>query len=369
MLSNQTIQKLIQEIRRIAGLECSIWSQEGKCVAATSIKAKPDADSIAEFIAEFEHSGTRETIGKESLFLAEGDMAYVLAVDGTDERAVMAGRFGVSHLESLIQINRNRMDKNRFIQNLLLNDMLLVDIYNQAKKLKIPVTGKRVVFLIKSRSETESIVMETLRSLFATGIKDFITSVEEGHVILIKALEKTEDYPEVQHIADVIVDTLGMEAMIGVRVAFGTITEELKEVSGSYREAKTALEVGRIFYPQKRVLNYKVLGIGRLIHQLPEKLCEMFLDEVFEGNAAGSFEEEELTAVYTFFENNLNISDTARKLYVHRNTLVYRLEKIQKKTGLDVRVFEDAMTFKIALMVEKHMRAMKEKEHSSEDAI
>ena len=123
-----------------------------------------------------------------------------------------------------------------------------------------------------------------------------------------------------------------------------------------------AMEVGRIFYSQRRVLSYKVLGIGRLIHQLPASLCEMFLEEVFEGSAMENFEEEELAAVYTFFENNLNISETARKLYVHRNTLVYRLEKIQKKTGLDVRVFEDAMTFKIALMVEKHMRAMKEKD-------
>lgn len=361
MLSNQNIQKLVQEIKKIAGLECSIWSEGPKCLAATSIKAKPEVESVAAFIKEFERSGIRETSGEESFFITEGDVVYVLAVDGTDERSVMAGRFGISHLESLLQINRNRMDKNRFIQNLLLDDMLLVDVYNQAKKMKIPVTGKRVVFLVESRNETESIVMETLRSLFATGIKDFITSVEEGHVILIKALEKTEDYPEVQHIADVIVDTLGMEAMVGVRVAFGTITEELNEVSNSYKEAKTAMEVGRIFYPQKRVLSYKVLGIGRLIHQLPESLCGMFLDEVFEGNAVGSFEEEELTAVYTFFENNLNISETARQLYVHRNTLVYRLEKIQKKTGLDVRVFEDAMTFKIALMVEKHIRAMKEK--------
>lgn len=361
MLANQNIQKLVQEIKKIAGLECSVWNEASQCLAATSIKAKPEAEAVTAFIREYERSGVRETAGRESFFLTEGDAVYVLAVEGTDEKAVMAGRFGISHLESLLQINRNRMDKNRFIQNLLLDDMLMVDIYNQAKKMKIPVTGKRVVFLVESRNETERIVMETLRSLFATGIKDFITSVEEGYVILIKSLEKTEDYPEVHHIADIIVDTLGMEAMVGVRVAFGTITKELKDISASYREAKTAMEVGRIFYSQRRVLSYKVLGIGRLIHQLPENLCKMFLEEVFEGDAAGSFEEEELTAVYTFFENNLNISETARQLYVHRNTLVYRLEKIQKKTGLDVRVFEDAMTFKVALMVEKHMRAMKGK--------
>lgn len=151
-----------------------------------------------------------------------------------------------------------------------------------------------------------------------------------------------------------------MEAMVSVRAAYGTIVEELKDVSRSYKEADMALEVGRVFYTEKKILAYNELGIGRLIHQLPASLCEMFLNEVFEGGKADIFEEEELTTVYTFFDNNLNISETARRLYVHRNTLVYRLEKIQKKTGLDVRVFDDALTFKIAMMVADHMKYMKE---------
>ena len=180
-------------------------------------------------------------------------------------------------------------------------------------------------------------------------------------MILVKALENTDDYQTLNRIAHEIVDTLNMEAMVGVRVAYGTIVEELKDVSRSYKEADLALQVGRVFYVEKNILAYDELGIGRLIHQLPPSLCEMFLKEVFENGPEEKFEEEELTTVYTFFDNNLNISETARQLYVHRNTLVYRLEKIQKKTGLDVRVFDDALTFKIAMMVADHMKDINEK--------
>ena len=222
--------------------------------------------------------------------------------------------------------------------------------------MKIPVELRRTVFLIEAKNEGENLILETLKGLYSTGTKDFVTAVDEKHVILVRALEKTDDYQKLAQIARELVDTLNMEAMVSVRVSYGTIIEELKDVSKSYKEADMALEVGRVFYSDKNILAYNELGIGRLIHQLPSSLCEMFLEEVFQGNVADQFEEEELTTVYTFFDNNLNISETARQLYVHRNTLVYRLEKIQKKTGLDVRVFDDALTFKIAMMVADHMK-------------
>ena len=141
-----------------------------------------------------------------------------------------------------------------------------------------------------------------------------------------------------------------------VRVACGTIVSQIKDVSKSYKEAKLAMEVGRIFYPEKTVVSYRTLGIGRLIYQLPLPLCEMFMKEIFDGNTPDTFDEETLTTIEKFFENNLNVSETARQLFVHRNTLVYRLEKLQKTTGLDIRVFEDALTFKIALMVASYMK-------------
>ena len=267
---------------------------------------------------------------------------------------------GASQLRNLLYVYKERMDKNRFIQNLLLDNLLLVDIYNQAKKMKIPAELKRVVFVIEPKNEGDVLVQETLKGLYATGTKDFVTAIDEKHIILVKSLQSTDSYPQVEQIAKELVTTLNMEAMVSVRAAYGTIVEELKDVSRSYKEADMALEVGRVFYTEKKILAYNELGIGRLIHQLPASLCEMFLNEVFEDGKADIFEEEELTTVYTFFDNNLNISETARRLYVHRNTLVYRLEKIQKKTGLDVRVFDDALSFKIAMMVADHMKYMKE---------
>lgn len=312
----------------------------------------------------FGESGEEERVEEEiCLFLIrdEEDPVYILGMEGGSHEAVTAGRFGASQIANLLFAYKEKMDKNRFIQNLILDNMLVVDVYNQAKKMKIPVEQRRVVFLIESKNEGETLILETMRGLYATGMKDFVTAVDERHVILVKALENTDDYQTLNRIAHEIVDTLNMEAMVGVRVAYGTIVEELKDVSRSYKEADLALQVGRVFYVEKNILAYDELGIGRLIHQLPPSLCEMFLKEVFENGPEEKFEEEELTTVYTFFDNNLNISETARQLYVHRNTLVYRLEKIQKKTGLDVRVFDDALTFKIAMMVADHMKDINEK--------
>lgn len=261
----------------------------------------------------------------------------------------------------MLRMNKERMDKNRFLQNLILDNLLLVDIYNQAKKLAIPFEKKRVIILLEPKNIQDTIILDMIKGIYTTGTGDYVTAVDEGRVILVKALNETDGYREIHQIAQMLVDMVNTEAMVNTRVAFGTIINELKDVSLSYKEADMALDVGRIFYPEKNVLSYKELGIGRLIHQLPLSLCEMFLDEVFVGKNVDFFDEETLSTVDKFFENSLNISETARQLYIHRNTLVYRLEKIQKQTGLDVRVFEDALTFKIALMVADHMKYVKAK--------
>ena len=361
MLSNQLLHKAVQDVKNIGGVECAVWDNRGVCLVMTSEKMT----AWEREAAAFGESGAEEMTGKGiSMFLIreEEEPVYILGVAGDGSETVLSGRFGASQITNLLFAYRDRMDKNRFIQNLILDNMLVVDVYNQAKKMKIPVELRRVVFLIESKNEGESLVLETMRGLYATGMRDFVTAVDERHVILVKALEATDDYSSLNRIAHEITDTLNMEAMVGVRVAYGTIIEELKDVSRSYKEADMALQVGRVFYTEKNILAYNELGIGRLIHQLSPSLCEMFLKEVFEHGAAEKFEEEELSTVYTFFDNNLNISETARQLYVHRNTLVYRLEKIQKKTGLDVRVFEDALTFKIAMMVADHMNDMSQRD-------
>lgn len=355
MLSNQILHKAVQDIKRITDLECAVWDIKGICVVMTNERMTSLEEQADDFQKSEEAEQIKDNIGFFRI-MDDDELCYILGLKGRNPEIKMAGRMAVSQLENLLFAYKEKMDKNRFIQNLLLDNLLLVDVYNQAKKMKISSEQRRVIYLIESRNENETLVLETMKGLYATGTKDFVTSVDEKHVILVKALETTEDYPEINQIAKVIVDTLNMEAMASVRVSYGTIVEDLKDVSRSYKEADIALQVGKVFYGDKMILAYNELGIGRLIHQLPISLCEMFLKEVFGGDAQGLFEEEELTTVYTFFDNNLNISETARQLYVHRNTLVYRLEKIQKKTGLDVRVFDDALTFKIAMMVADHMK-------------
>ena len=215
-----------------------------------------------------------------------------------------------------------------------------------------------MVFLIETRMEDDFNARELIKNLFAGNPKDFITAIDEKNIILVKDLKEKDDYSEIDRIARTILDMLNSEAMSQVRVSYGTIVNEIRFLSKSYKEAKMAMDVGKIFYEEKNVIAYNSLGIGRLIYQLPIPLCEMFLDEVFEGDFPDALDEETLITINKFFENNLNVSETSRQLYIHRNTLVYRLEKLQKTTGLDVRVFEDALTFRIALMVSNYMKYM-----------
>ena len=258
---------------------------------------------------------------------------------------------------------KERFDKDNFIKNLLLDNLLLVDIYNRAKKLHIETDVKRIVFIIETKTEKDTNALETVRTLFSSKTKDFITAVDEKNIILVKEIKPSETYEDMRKTAKVIVDMLNTEAMSSVNVAYGTIVNEIKEVSRSYKEAKLALDVGKIFYSDRKIIAYSNLGIGRLIYQLPLPLCKMFIKEIFDGKSPDEFDEETLTTINKFFENSLNVSETSRQLYIHRNTLVYRLDKLQKSTGLDLRVFEDAITFKIALMVVKYMKYMESLEY------
>ena len=270
----------------------------------------------------------------------------------------MIGKVAVCEIQNLIIAYKERLDKNNFIQNLLLDNLLLVDVYNRAKKLRIDTDVRRVVYMVETKLEKDISAQETVKSLFASRPRDFITAVDEKSIIIVKELKDTDTFEDMNQTARMLVDMLNAEAMSQVRVSYGNPVSEIKSVSRSYKEAKMALEVGKIFYADKNVVPYNNLGIGRLIYQLPIPLCKMFIKEIFDGKSPDDFDEETLTTINKFFENSLNVSETSRQLYIHRNTLVYRLDKLQKSTGLDLRVFEDAITFKIALMVVKYMKYM-----------
>ncbi|WP_026523727.1 PucR family transcriptional regulator [Butyrivibrio sp. MB2005] len=356
MISAQIVQTSIDELSAITRVQLSVLDLKGKIVAATA--EAPSFDSA--FISDFASSAVdSQVIGGVHLLkiFDEGELLYILIASGQGEDAYMVGKICVSQLQNLIIAYKEKYDRNNFFQNLLLDNLLLIDIYNRAKKLRIDVNVPRVIILVETRAERDSGAAELLSSMFTSQAGDYVTAVDENSVILVKSVKAGESYEDIDDIANTIVDMMNTEAMLDVRVSYGTIVGEIKDLSKSYKEAKMALDVGKIFYAERHVTAYNTLGIGRLIYQLPINLCRIFIDEIFgDREIPENLDEETLNTVNKFFENNLNVSETSRQLFVHRNTLVYRIEKLQKATGLDVRTFDEALTFKIAMMVLNYMR-------------
>ena len=335
---------------------------EGKVLVTTFPEVEISHNDIVTFAQSQADSQTMKNYQFFKVY-DEHQLEYILVVKGGNDDIHLIGKMVTFQIQGLLTAYKERFDKDNFIKNLLLDNLLLVDIYNRAKKLHIETDVKRIVFIIETKTEKDTNALETVRTLFSSKTKDFITAVDEKNIILVKEIKPSETYEDMRKTAKVIVDMLNTEAMSSVNVAYGTIVNEIKEVSRSYKEAKLALDVGKIFYSDRKIIAYSNLGIGRLIYQLPLPLCKMFIKEIFDGKSPDEFDEETLTTINKFFENSLNVSETSRQLYIHRNTLVYRLDKLQKSTGLDLRVFEDAITFKIALMVVKYMKYMESLEY------
>lgn len=362
MISNQILQTTIEGLKGITRIDLCVCDTEGKVLATTF----PDAEEYENSILAFVDSPADSQVIQGYQFFKvfdEHQLEYILLAKGGSDDAYMVGKLAAFQIQNLLVAYKERFDKDNFIKNLLLDNLLLVDIYNRAKKLHIETSVKRVVYIIETKHEKDVNALETVRSLFAGKTKDFITAVDEKNIIIVKEVKPGETYDDLEKTANMVLDMLNTEAMTKVHVSFGTVVGEIKEVSRSYKEAKMALDVGKIFYSDKNVIAYSRLGIGRLIYQLPIPLCKMFIREIFDGKSPDEFDDETLATINKFFENSLNVSETSRQLYIHRNTLVYRLDKLQKSTGLDLRIFEDAITFKIALMVVKYMNYMESMEY------
>ena len=246
-------------------------------------------------------------------------------------------------------------DRGSFVKDIISDNIMLGDIYMRAKELRVATDVSRGIFAIRALQKGESVPTETIQAMFPDRQNDFVLSVGEGDVVLIRQLPDGAGSKELNKTAAQIEEALRVNGESTVVVGMGTIAMHLRDLAKSYKEAQIAIEVGKVFDTEKYIINYENLGIGRLIYQLPTTLCEMFLQEVFKKNPIDALDKETLFTIHKFFENNLNVSETARKLFVHRNTLVYRLEKIKKLTGLDLREFDDAITFKVALMVKKYL--------------
>lgn len=357
MISNQILQSTVEGLKQISRVELGIIDTEGNVLAATF----PEASDFSEPARIFVNSpaDSQEVQGYQFFKVYdETQLEYILLASGSTDDTYMVGKMAAFQIQGLLVAYKERFDKDNFIKNLLLDNLLLIDIYNRAKKLHINTDSRRVVYILETNHEKDTVSMESIRTNLGNKSGDFITAVDEKSIIVVKELDEGDGNEELEQTARTIISSLDPELKEIAHVAYGTVVNEIKEVSRSYKEARMALDVGKIFFDERNVIAYSSLGIGRLIYQLPIPLCKMFIREIFGGKSTDDFDEETLTTINKFFENSLNVSETSRQLYIHRNTLVYRLDKLQKSTGLDLRVFEDAITFKIALMVVKYMKYM-----------
>ena len=355
MSIQRNLQKCMEDWKQISGLDFCLLSEDNSVFVATGERRIPSAGKLEDF-----RNGDALCTANASCCLYKvmdrDELLYILIVWGSGESTSTIGELAVCQIRSLIEAFSEKNDKNAFMQKLLLGSYSEVEAFNRAKKLHISSSCQRAVFLVETRQAGDEHALTMIRNIFSARTHDFITSVDDRGIIIVRELVSTETYENLEATAHMLVDMLGAEAMTQAWVAYSNVANGIRDLANAYKEARMALEIGKIFYSERNVFGYRKLGIGRLIYQLPEEVCEMFIEEIFDGESLDVIDGETLNIIRTFFENNLNLSETSRQLYVHRNTLVYRFEKIQKRFGLDLRSFEDALTFKIAMLVSGYLR-------------
>lgn len=361
MKIQQILKKCLEDWKNISKLDFCLLDENNRSFVSTCSKRLPSEKKLTAFR---EDNALCMANASCCIFKISdpSQSADLLIVWGSGASVSTIGELAVCQVESLITAYAEKNDKNTFMQNLLLETYSEVDAFNRAKKLHIPTAARRAVFLVETRQERDEHALATIRNIFSARTHDFITAIDDTGIIVVRELQPAEEYDSLGDIASMLVDMLNTEAMTPAWVSYSNTVDDIRQLSNAYKEARMAMEIGKIFYAERNVFAYNRLGIGRLVYQLPLSVCEMFIREIFEDdNALDTLDEETLITIRTFFENNLNFSETARKLYVHRNTLVYRFEKLQKKTGLDIRTFEDALTFKLSMMVVDYIKYSKMK--------
>jgi len=359
MIAAQILQNTIDGMKTIARVEFGVADIDGRFVVTTwdGLKAcEPQAAIFAKSPADSQEIGEYQFLK----IYDESSLGYILVVGGptAGEDRFTIGRMAAFQLQNLLVAYKEHFDKDNFMKNLLLDNLLLIDIYSRSKKLHIVPDTRRVVMVIQGKERRSSGAIDMLKSELDSASGDFVTAVDENSIVVVKDLGEDDNKEIIESDAEKILSILEASGNAGMRVAYGTTVADIRDVSRSYKEAKMAFDVGKIFFSDRNIIAYSELGIGRLIYQLPMPLCKMFIKEIFGETSPTDFDSETLSTIDKFFENSLNVSETSRQLFIHRNTLVYRLDKIQKTTGLDLRVFEDAITFRIALMVVKYMGYM-----------
>ena len=358
-MSNSVFQGVIIQLKEIPGRAFGVIDTEGCVISCTDVtflgERWPEAALKAATATAADGMVVHAQKTFKAICSATNVMEYAVFCTGDDDNA--RGYCQMAHiaLNDAKNFYEEKHDRSTFVKNIIMDNILPGDIYIRAKELHFSTDAPRAVFLVRQLGHADVATVDVLAGMFPDKSQDFVISINESDIAVVKQISTSSTAADLENLARSMEDVLKNELYIKTVIGFGTVAEHLRNLADSYKEAQTAIDVGKVFDTEKSIINYENLGIGRLIYQLPTTLCEIFLGEIFKKNSIDSLDQETLFTINKFFENNLNVSETSRKLFVHRNTLVYRLEKIKKLTGLDLRQFDHAIVFKVALMVRKYL--------------
>ena len=356
-MSSSVFQSVILQLKEISDRTFGVVDTEGSVISCTDASLLGERWPDAILKVTNSHDGI--TTFNQKIFKAiintSNYLEYAVFCSGDDDAAKTACQMAYIALNGAKISYEEKHDRSTFVKNIIMDNILPGDIYIRAKELHFATEAPRAVFLVRQVGHADVATVDVIAGLFPDKVQDFVLSINETDVAVIKQISPSATASDLERIARNIADNLKNELFVKTVIGIGTVAEHLRNLADSYKEAQTAIDVGKVFDTEKSIINYENLGIGRLIYQLPTTLCEIYLGEVFKKNSIDSLDQETLFTINKFFENNLNVSETSRKLFVHRNTLVYRLEKIKKLTGLDLRQFDHAIVFKVALMVRKYL--------------
>ncbi len=356
-MSNSVFQSVILQLRDATDRTFGVLDNDGHVISCTdsALLGEHWADAVVKVATAADHMVTFGQKTFRAIVSSTGILEYAVFCTGDDELAKNYCRLAYICLRDAKEFYEEKHDRGTFVKNIIMDNILPGDIYIRAKELHFTTDAPRAVYLVRQLGRTDVAAVDVIAAHFPDKLQDFVLSINESDIAVIKQLPAKYSQKDLEKIAKHIEDVLKSELYVKSVIGIGTVAEHLRELADAYKEAQTAIDVGKVFDTERSIINYENLGIGRLIYQLPTTLCDIFLTEVFKKNSIDALDQETLFTINKFFENNLNVSETSRKLFVHRNTLVYRLEKIKKLTGLDLREFDHAIVFKVALMVRKYL--------------
>ena len=354
---NKYLNNILIQSSKILGYETGIIEANGTVASSgTSMEIENNLQDILNACANSSDNIIKMLGYTFCIVTAREKLDYITFIkNGADELDPAHIQMLSSYVANIRQMNNDKYDKANFIKNMLADSILPGDIFMKSKELRLSLDVDRAVFALQYDDIRGVDVYDIINGIIPDNGKDFVIDLDNNMIAIVKEVKFGTTEAELESIASEIVNTVTAEAMVNIHLGIGTIASNIKDIAKSYKEARIALEVGKVFDGEKYIMNYDNLGIARLIYQLPTTLCERFLSEVFKKDSIDSLDQETLYTIQKFFENNLNVSETSRQLYVHRNTLVYRLDKVRKITGLDLRLFDHAIVFKVALMVKKYL--------------